>query len=466
MNYRIPLLSSFLLVFLLLGCQEKKLPPLPEPETTQLVFPTAEGEKAVQQKDTEGPYAPLVEEDLTPKVSIKPGENLLKIINVNLDLDRQGEQILILRNRDAIDSPIRIAILDYEEVIKNYRRTWEGTTMAADIRGFNVSIADIIGDHNFEIICAGVGLDNRQSLTVFRKTKPANKSGLFYTEIFSLMAKGTIEVLEITRSQSYEVGMRAGKSFPIVATVMNSESENMMDLIKSTYYWDFPSRRYIKIKEENIPGTKIAEDQLRKIYRGTKDVFREHISGPWFLSSDSRFLVEFDPTRGLVTFYSGEVQEVYYWKSTYKILGNLLRIGGVNELINHVENEVHVKLVDMSSLQITVKDIDTQTRLKTPNDLWSGRYYRYPSEAWKKGMTPIKTPSPPKLFGKYIGDTGEKLIIKGNRFTFTSAKESFQGGISLYYLGENLLNLRIMDEGNLSQEKSDLSLRICPNQFG
>ena len=53
---------------------------------------------------------------------------------------------------------------------------------------------------------------------------------------------------------------------------------------------------------------------------------------------------------------------------------------------------------------------------------------------------------------KYIGDTGEELVIKGNRFTFTSAEESFHGGLSLYSLGENLLNMRIVDDNNLSRE--------------
>ena len=80
----------------------------------------------------------------------------------------------------------------------------------------------------------------------------------------------------------------------------------MMDLIKSTYYWDFSSRHYIKVKEENIPGVKIAEDQLGEIYRGTTEVFKKHITGPWFLSSDLPIFVGNSiPSKGVITFFFG-----------------------------------------------------------------------------------------------------------------------------------------------------------------
>ena len=210
-NRIFPIGSLFLVFLLFIGCLEEKLPPLPRPNTPRLVRPQGGDEKIPPVKASEEPYPLLAEQDLTPKAPLEPGEKLLKVINLNLDLDRQEEQILIFRGEDSMDSTIHIAVLDYEEVIKDYRRTWKGSTLATDIRSFSVSLADLIGDHNLEIICAGMSSDNRQSLTIFRKTKQANKTGLFYTDILRLRANGTIEILEITRSHSYEAGMTSGK---------------------------------------------------------------------------------------------------------------------------------------------------------------------------------------------------------------------------------------------------------------
>ena len=456
MNHKIPFIVSLtIMVLFFSGCNPTTPPPaLPETDNTTTIVPMVNSPGVEPDRGTQNDkdYQPLLEEDLNPKVPVLENETLLKVINVNLDLDLQEEQILVLKDKENIDSLIHIAVLDYEGVIKDYRRTWEGQTGIASIRGFNISLLDIVGDHNIEIICAGVSLENQQSLSVFRKTKRENDTGLYYGVIFDLKANGTIEILEVPRSASYESGMRDGKSFPIISTVENPDSQNVMDLIKNTYFWDFPSRRYIKVKEEKILGTQVEEERLRILLQGDESIFEEHIRGPWFLNTDPKYLVEFNIKDGKVTFYSGDIQEVYNLKNSYKILGNLLRIGGENELINHVENEIYIKLVDLNTLGITVRDIDTQTRIKTPNEVWSGQYFRFTS-----GLSHLESPQDsrkdhPDLFGKYLGDGGESISFQGNRFTYDSENESFSGGTSLFYADVPLLNLRILDAAGISRE--------------
>lgn len=457
MNHKNSLFLSFTIFLLIFsGCNPNDSPPaLPESDITTNIMPLVNNpdlERASRNIPDENDYQPLLKEDLNPKVPILENETLLKVVNVNLDLDRQEEQILILKDKENIDSLIHIAVLDYEGVIKDYRRTWVGQTGIASIRGFNISLLDLVGDHNIEIICAGVSLDNQQSLTVFRKTKRENETGLFYSIIFDLKANGTIEIQEVPRSASYESGMRDGKSFPIISTIENPDSENVMDLIKNTYFWDFPSRRYIKVKEEKILGTQVEEERMRILLQGDESIFEEHIRGPWFLNSDPKYLVDFNIKDGKITFYSGDVQEVYNLKNSYKILGNLLRIGGENELINHVENEIYVRLVDLNTLGLTVRDIDTQTRIKTPNEVWSGQYFRYTSGIPNPAGIRETLDTHPDLFGKYLGDGGESISFQGNQFSFISDNESYSGGISLFHSGVPLLNLRILDASGISRE--------------
>jgi len=228
-------------VFIYFSCSEEELPPLFEPDTTQEISPLDSSGTIIP--DIPDEYTELQTEEVTPKVPVSSNETLLSVLNVNLDLDRLEEQILVLKDKDSVNSYISIAVVDYDNVIKDYKRTWQGKTLSANIRGFTVTMSDLIGDHNMEIICSGISLEGLQSLTVFRKTKGDSGVGLFYSEIFNLQAKGAIEILESDRAKAYESGLRDGQSFPIISTIRDPESDNILDNIKNTYYWDFPSRQ-------------------------------------------------------------------------------------------------------------------------------------------------------------------------------------------------------------------------------
>jgi len=446
------LLLIISLTFIFSACQKEEYPEVTEPDSTKNISPVlvdnSETDEGVV-NDTN--YDPLVKDDLTPKIPIKEGETLLRVININLDLDRQDEQILVLKDKDDISSLIRIAVLDYEGVIKNYRRTWEGKTSSVNIRGFNITLSDLIGDHNIEIICSGVSLDNKQSLTVFRKSKKDIDTGIYYSKIYDFVANGTIEILESKRDVSYESGMRDGKSFPIIATVVNPDSENIMDLIKYTFFWDFPSKQYIKAKEEDILGEKLAEDKLSEIYNGTDEEFIEYISGPWFLNTDPDYILDINANMNQINFYTQDVQEVYNMKNAYKVFRNRLWVGGENELINYVENEIYIKLEDINVISVSIKEIDIQTRRKSPNELWTGRFYRYNTDLDNVDEFALHNEHP-FLFGKYIGDTGAEIEFDGSEFHFISDIESFQGGISLFSTNVPIFNMRIMNSSKISIE--------------
>ena len=424
------------------------MPPLFEPDTPQYVVPLDSGAR-----DTAGSsedYAPIQNEEILPKIPVLMGETLLRVLNVNLDLDRIEEQILVLKDKNSVNSYISIAIADYDNVIKDYKRAWQGKTLSTNIRGFSVTMSDLIGDHNMEIICSGISLEGQQSLTIYRKTKGDGGVGLHYSEIFNLKANGAIEILESGRSKTYESGLKDGESFPIISTVRDPESENILDIIKNTYYWDFPSRRYIKVNEEKLLGRELEEEQLREIYRSSFEKFIEHIAGPWMMNDGSGTIINFNPEDQRITFYSEELQEVYIWTNTYKILTNVIQISGRNELINHVENVLTIKLQDLNTLQITVRDIDTQTRIKTPNDFWSGRYFFLSPGLDLNGDYDDPGLTSPELYGTYTGDTGEQIFFDGTSFEYKSDMENFHGGFSTYKTDDtDIFSLRIFDENGI-----------------
>ena len=94
--------------------------------------------------------------ELTPKVPLDEREKLIKVINTNLDLDTNDEQILVLRQKEDPQGVLKIAVIDYDPVRTTYSRTWESLTNATNLRLLEISLTDVVGDHNLEIVCRGM----------------------------------------------------------------------------------------------------------------------------------------------------------------------------------------------------------------------------------------------------------------------------------------------------------------------
>ncbi len=72
-------------------------------------------------------------EKLNPKITINPNDSIINIIDTNLDLDSHDEQILIVKNNSVNDSPLRILVADFDDVLDSYSLSWEGVTESNNI---------------------------------------------------------------------------------------------------------------------------------------------------------------------------------------------------------------------------------------------------------------------------------------------------------------------------------------------
>ncbi|MDR1894306.1 MAG: pallilysin-related adhesin [Spirochaetales bacterium] len=399
-------------------------------------------------------YSPLLTSG-DPQPHLPPGasETLLQVIDLNLDLDRQEEQILVLRERQTTDSPLSIAILDYDPALKDYRRRWEAQTRITNIRSFSLTLSDLIGDHVQELICGGIGAGGRQVMTVFRRTQ---EQGLRYVPIFDQQVDGVIEILQLPRSAAYETGLREGESFSILVTIPDPQGQNETDRLKNTYQWDFASRRYIRTKEERLLGSRLRQEQLLAIYRSPDDgAFLNQIQGPWMKNDGSGVIINIDRQNSSLSFYAEEgghkILDLYIWTGTYRLLNNMIQLNGENELVNHFERILNIRLEDMNNLQITVQDINTQTRARIPNELWSGDYFFLSREVLGGLNPPPPRAAVPVLTGKYSGDNGTELVFSGNRFELSGAGDGVSGGFSLYQSGEKIFTLNILNRYGVTE---------------
>ena len=382
-----------------------------------------------------------------PLIELEPEYSIISLANVNFDLERNEEQVLAVRDKSAPESPIRIIVAAYDSVLETYRIVFEDTISAVNQRALHLSFLDVVGDHNLEIICRGMDAEGKQTIDIFHRAAAPTGFGLYYANIFSVSLLGSIEILELERSGAYQVGQANGESFPIVTQTQDRESENMLDLVQTTYYWRFTESRYTAGDIEKIPGEVVEQEQLRELYRKNASNFADFLHGSWFLaeSPDSgatdTVILNFDSSGSSFTYFTGELQESYNWISTYKVLVSRVEINGENELVPFIRKQFYLQVESLDTVEIR------------GNDPWSGVYRRL-SDSIARTMRTGKTGTnqTPVLAGTFYSDAGNELLFEKNSFRLIEDGKVFQGGFATYQAAAPVLELRIFNNAGISTE--------------
>jgi hypothetical protein len=421
------------------------------PEMVKEIFPNKDEISAIQDR-----YEPdsFSTESQKPVIKLEANEILINTINLNLDLDSSDEQIIVMKDRDKPEGKISIAVADYNNVKNTYVRVWQSITGASNIRSFVFYLDDLIGDHNMEIVCSGRDGEGNSTLDIFWRSNSGGNNLLSYFPVFNISEKGTIEIIQQERSRAYQQGLKDGVSYTITVTREEGSASGAIDLIQSNYYWDFPLRRYVKLTEEKLESTEIIEKQLTEILEGNEENFNSFISGPWIRENESKgeddLIIFFDPVKETATFYSDNIQENYTWVNSYKVLSNLLYIRCRNEIINYIENEIYIRVNGIDDISVTVKDIDSQKRIKKQNEIWSKSYSRLDNSRKEDTIKTIESVTGkrelPLLAGQYISDSGDSLEFYGSEFFMKTSFTESTGGFAVYSADVEIIDLKVVDE--------------------
>ena len=405
--------------------------------------------------------SPDVQTDLQPKIPIPDDEILLQLINSNIDDDKNDEQILILKKRDSQDAVIKIAVIDFDIVRNRYTIPWESDTGAVNIRSFNISLMDIIGDHKLEIVCTGKNADGWQTIDIFRRTRTSGKPVLYYTSILNIAVNGDITIEEKERESGYLSGEKTGQSFPVTTLMNDTDSDNIFDLIKTSYYWKHQDNKYVEVQRKKIPGQEIEDNQLKELFTQNDDALSDFISGPWSKTSNSgnsdsktNPVIFFEPETERISFYYEDILEIYSWQDSTRILLNKISIKGLNILINYITIRIYIYIQSLENIRITVYDSNSQHGVSKNNTTWSGEYFRIGKEmqnllAAENTYGNEHTPEKPDLSGYYQSNTGSELFFDFPLFTMKDTDDSYKGGFSVYSINDFILILKITDHSGL-----------------
>jgi len=403
--------------------------------------------------------------DRNPKAPLDPEEKLLQVLNANLDLDTNDEQILVVRGKDQPESPLEVVVIDYDAIRGSYARSWESHTDATNLRLFEVSLKDLIGDHNLEIVCRGMNSSGELTLNVFRKSPSPTGLGLNFSEILRVVSDGSIDIEEVERPESYRLGQKNGPSFAVTSFSQDRESQNILDRIKRTYHWQYQQNRYVLTKTEKMPGAVVAERQLQEMFRDPAvGSFEEFLTGPWYLSDAEgrEEILLFLPEERRIAIYTGQVQEIYVWQASFRSLSNRLLIFGANESIESIAKRFSVDVVSLNTIDVSIWGAEQWDRA-------SGRYLKLTEELQGSLLgkdRPRARPLALQLQGLYQSGAGIRLIFEPPNFTWIDESHAFSGGFSTFTLNHDVLYLQGMDENGLPGDTSAYIMEYTEKKEG
>ena len=395
------------------------------------------------------------EESTNVRVRLPADHTPSQAIDANLDVDQLDEQIVVFKRRDDDSDRIRILVADFDSIRNAYVPAWKGETQANNIRTFSVQTKDLTGDHSPEILAIGTDNEGRQTIDVFRRVPASNGFGISYTSVASYRTDASIEIEEVERSGAYESAQTAGQSFPIAVYRRNAESENVLDLVKTTYYWRPEEESYVEGAVEEIPGSQIAEEQLARLYSGEVAAFRQHLAGPWFQtvqSAGDNFtnIIHFDVAADRIALHRDTRQESYEWVNSYKTIyraGPGLWINTRNENLGSVRRNFSVAVTGLDTIVVTVDE----------GEAWNGTYQRLTGGLQRTMVRQPaeKAPSPDfSLTGLYRNESGLELFFSPPQFTMRGDERGeLRGGFALYLLDRPVLQLKVLTDSGLVKDR-------------
>ncbi len=409
--------------------------------------------------DGKPPYGDNSLNTVPPKIPIPPNLRILQVMDVNLDLDLSEEQIIVVKDKNNQDSELKILVVDFDPIRNIYFKSWEAMTNAVNSHDYTLVLKDIVGDHSKQLIIEGTNEKGDLTLDVFRRTPSPNGLGLFFENICKIVSDGTIDIKEIERSEGYQLGQKNGISFPIVVFSHDPESDNVMDLVKLTYYWKYPKNSYVLSSVEKIPGKKVEEKRLKKLFDSKSiKAFEDFLKGAWYHSTKDRNMeiLFFQPEEQTINLYSNNVDEVYIWKESSSKIYNRLRILVENDSISSIKKLISVRVKSLYEIYVSIQGPDRW-------DFSSKRYVRLPVEIEEqlvhKNETQLIKVSTIKPVGLYTNSVrGIKVEFLYPRYKWIEKDMEESGGFGIFNFGGNV-DVNILQLSSLSPEGLVKSVR-------
>ncbi len=394
-------------------------------------------------------------------IPLSGAETLLDVLAFNLDADQEDEQVLVVKRSDEL--PVRILVADYDPEAREWIRSWEGATAATKIKTFQVTVNDLVGDRNLDLVCSGMDEEGEQTLTVFWRSVSTEEPAA-YVRIASIRADSII-VEETDRPESYKLGQTNGESWKISAYSRDEESENLLDQVRETWAFSFRDGVYVSEGLEKIPGAQIEQRTIARLLTGDADAFERFLDGIWYRETDSpngpnARLVVFDPFADEIHFIADGLIESYGWEDSHATRYGIF-IGGRSMAVASMRRLMDVELTGSNRVGLRIfQDLRIKADI---SEQWNGRYRKMGPEdsaafARERALT---LGSGPALEGDWTGADGAALSLSANGFAREVGGVRTNGGKAAFSMGgKTILQLRTVRQDGLAGPVENFEVRL------
>jgi len=295
---------------------------------------------------------------VTAVIPLNPNETLLDLYSYNLDYDDEEEQVLVVRLSDDPQGSIHIVVADYSPVTKRWTRAWQGNTLITKVKTLQISVNDLIGDHNLNIVCSGMNDDNEQTMNIYWKTPDKEqKQELSFTKVFE-QAGSAVRIEETERPESYKLGQSNADSWPISVFRADTSSSNYLDQIREVWKWSFADKAYVLSSTDKIAGASIASKMAERILDGNTDTFKAFLEGTWYketndpLSADALFIT-FQSRDNSLLFSGTGLVEIYEWENSNPTRYGMY-VASRNQSVQNLRRLMDIELASTDSITVRV----------------------------------------------------------------------------------------------------------------
>ena len=319
----------------------------------------------------------IAREAMTSRLPLGEGRDVAAVLNGNFYGNPVQEQFVAYRNTLEPGGLIYITFIGYDPAQRSFRRVWTAQTAAVRPETITLDALDLIGDRSVCILLSGMNKLGEHVLTVFRMN-PAQEEEEEerFKRIAEITIDGSITVMEVARSQAYQMGFGPGQSFTIAAQGRDLNSENLMDQIEIIYAHNPATGIFEQRSISRIPGAQIEQRRVRELL-GNPQAFEEFVAGLWHFVTpqgtiDRNQFIYFDPPNQQIIFFADQTMQVFAWRNSIATRQGL-HITSQNISISTIRRSIDIQLESLNGIRIRTSE-NLRPAFRGVAAPWDGSY--------------------------------------------------------------------------------------------
>jgi hypothetical protein len=363
-------------------------------------------------------------------VNLETGEIAAASLSEDFDGDGSEELIIAYRNMLVENNPIYITYIDYDEDAKQYKRVWSAPTQVTRPGTISLFTKDLTGDRSVCIVLTGMNGDGEHTMAVFKALKEDGDNGI--NNIADIKIDGTISIIEVERTQAYQLGLTNGVSFDIRGRGRDADSSNELDQVEVTYSYNRNAGRYVRSGTRRIPGAQVEAARLSRLLNANAAEFEQFVAGLWHrvtpdsTATSSQYIYFDTPGRELI-FYDNNTQQVYKWlTSTSTRYG--LYVSSQNISVGTLRRVMDIELEAIDTIRVKVfEDVRMKIGLNAP---WDGTYRK--SSSVNKTVEPQSVAA--YINAEYSTPLGMAVFLPDGNYRFELSGQVQTGQYTFFML--------------------------------